>query len=261
MPSTGSSSTAAAQGARRWRERPIGAIDVPRGLQIRDDLDVPVLVFETETDLGPLLDYGPARQPDTDRIRTWEVAGTAHADAYVVGGFAHVLGCDFKVNEGPQHFVAKAALVALNRWMTDGAVPPTAPPLRAVERRPPRSWPGITSATPSAGFGHPTSTSRWRHSVVKPPRCEPPVLALRVDGAVRAERPRRPVRRQEQLPRGVHRQLGRHHRVGVPARVRPGHAVGPCPGRRVPVVRGQGPYAALGSPRPVVMSRRRLLLT
>ncbi len=116
---------------------PMGATDMPPGLRIRGDVDVPVLVFETETDLGPLLDYGPARQPDTDRIRTWEVAGTAHGDAYLVGGFARALGCDFMVNEGPQHFVAKAALVALNRWMTEGVAPPTASPLQLSRPAPP----------------------------------------------------------------------------------------------------------------------------
>ena len=64
---------------------PVGSDDVPTGLQIRSDTSVPVFIFETETDLGPMLDYVPARQPDTDNIRTWEVAGTAHGDAYVVG--------------------------------------------------------------------------------------------------------------------------------------------------------------------------------
>jgi Alpha/beta hydrolase domain len=116
---------------------PIGSGDVPRGLQIRSDTQVPVLIFETETDLGPRLDFGPARQPDTDRVRTWEVAGTAHADAYLVGDFAAALGCDFTVNEGPQHFVVQAALEALDRWIAHGTPPPTAPPLRLSETDPP----------------------------------------------------------------------------------------------------------------------------
>ena len=45
---------------------------------------VPVFMFETQTDLIAL-GYAAAQQPDTDRIRTWEVAGTSHADAYEVG--------------------------------------------------------------------------------------------------------------------------------------------------------------------------------
>lgn len=117
--------------------KPINSEEVPRGLQIRSDTKVPVLMFETETDVGPLLDYGSARQPDTDRVRTWEVAGTAHADAYLVGAFAAAMGCDFAVNEGPQHFVVQAALEALDRWIADGTPPPTAPPLRLSETGPP----------------------------------------------------------------------------------------------------------------------------
>src|SRR6202030_1956911 len=91
----------------------------------------------TETDVAPRLDSGPARQPDTDRVRTWEVAGTAHADAYLVGAFASALGCDFTVNQGPQHFVVQAALEALDRWIAHGTPPPTAPPLRLSDAHPP----------------------------------------------------------------------------------------------------------------------------
>ena len=98
------------------------------GYRIRDDLDVPVFVFETETDVGPLLRYAMARQPDTDRIRTWEVAGTAHADAHLVGrDFAL---CPGGINDGPQHYVAKAAVAALLAWITDGVEPPQAEPIR-----------------------------------------------------------------------------------------------------------------------------------
>jgi hypothetical protein len=37
---------------------------IPDGVRIRTDLDVPVLTFETETDLTRL-GFTPARQPDT----------------------------------------------------------------------------------------------------------------------------------------------------------------------------------------------------
>ncbi|MEZ5207555.1 MAG: alpha/beta hydrolase domain-containing protein [Acidimicrobiales bacterium] len=47
---------------------------------IRSDIAVPVLQLETETDLVSVIGFLPARQPDTDLLRTWEVAGTAHAD-------------------------------------------------------------------------------------------------------------------------------------------------------------------------------------
>ena len=42
-------------------------------------------MLESETDLLFTLDYFPSRQEDTDLIRTWEMAGTAHADAFLLG--------------------------------------------------------------------------------------------------------------------------------------------------------------------------------
>ena len=53
-------------------------------VRIRTDLDVPVFMLETQTDLIQL-GYAAAQQPNTSRIRTWEVAGTSHADAYELG--------------------------------------------------------------------------------------------------------------------------------------------------------------------------------
>jgi len=107
------------------------------GVEIRTDLDVPVFVLETETDLGPLLDYGPARQPNTSRFRAWEVAGTAHADAFIVGPAAGLLGCQGMVNAGPAHYVVEAALAALTRWVSDGTPPPVAARLALSSTSPP----------------------------------------------------------------------------------------------------------------------------
>jgi hypothetical protein len=108
-----------------------GGIDIAGTLagpptRVRDDLDVPVLTLESETDVVGVLDYLPARQPDTDRFRLWEVAGTAHADRFLLGAFADRFGCPAPVNDGPQHLVAKAALRALDMWVRDGHEPPRA---------------------------------------------------------------------------------------------------------------------------------------
>jgi hypothetical protein len=114
---------------------PDGRIDLDAGrhdpaVAIRDDLDVPVIVIETETDLLGHLRYLPARQPDADRFRLWEVAGAAHADRSLVGDFEEVLGCPGPVNRGQQRFVVRAALRWLDRWVRDPADrPPTAPRL------------------------------------------------------------------------------------------------------------------------------------
>ena len=52
----------------------------------RPDLRVPLLTIITETDLfgGPRRGYYGARQPDNQRLRVWEIAGTAHADNYTI---------------------------------------------------------------------------------------------------------------------------------------------------------------------------------
>lgn len=115
-----------------------GATQPAAGVHVRGDISAPVLVFETETDVGPLLDYGPARQPDTSRFRLWEVAGTAHADAYLVGRVTSLLGCNFTINQGPEHFVVQAALHGLDRWVRDGVAPPVAPRLQLAATAPPR---------------------------------------------------------------------------------------------------------------------------
>lgn len=47
-----------------------------------------MLIAETETDLFSLIGYYPARQADSENIRLWEMAGTAHADATLLGPVA-----------------------------------------------------------------------------------------------------------------------------------------------------------------------------
>jgi hypothetical protein len=111
------------------------------GIRIRDDLDVPVFIFETETDLT-LLGYANARQPDTDLIRTWEVAGLSHADAHfvraIIGGprdpsVGSFLGCTDPINVGPQHEVIQAALHHLVGWVGGGDPPPTGTPIELTD--------------------------------------------------------------------------------------------------------------------------------
>ena len=59
-----------------------------KGERIRDDARVPVLVLQSETDVI-LLGGGLAEQPDSDRVRVWEMAGAAHADTYTVSAGRH----------------------------------------------------------------------------------------------------------------------------------------------------------------------------
>jgi len=130
-------------------EAPQPAVDAPSVTLIRDDVDVPVLTFETETDVVAI-GFFAARQPDGHNLRTWEVAGTAHADTYMtVEGpadhgksaldtthlppvqsiFGGTVTCDLPINAGPQHYVLSAALQRLVRWVRSGRSPVPATPL------------------------------------------------------------------------------------------------------------------------------------
>jgi hypothetical protein len=76
-----------------------------------------------------VLGYYSARQPDADTLRTWEVAGTSHADAFQLGSAESALGCATPINRGQQVFVLRAALDHLRSWVVDGTAPPHADPL------------------------------------------------------------------------------------------------------------------------------------
>lgn len=129
-------------------EMPLTPVPVAAPTLIRSDLNVPVLTLQMETDMT-LLGFAAARQPDSDRFRLWEVAGTAHADTYtVVTGFNDlgdspeaakvlviaeplpgIISCPLPLNSGPQHFIVNTAFSALNQWIREGTPPPIAPRL------------------------------------------------------------------------------------------------------------------------------------
>ena len=98
---------------------------------LHDDL-VPTLVVQTETDVLGRMRSLPARQPDGPWLRTWEVAGTAHADKFQIDAFEELLGCPTPVNRGQQVYVLRAGLRALEDWARGGGAPPAAQPLVVV---------------------------------------------------------------------------------------------------------------------------------
>ena len=138
----------------------IPAAGLPRYIEFRPDLRAPVITVITETDLldSNIPGYHGARQPDNDRLRVWEVAGTAHADNYMftVGpidsgsapldklaeGYApttKILGADLAkpANNAPQHhYVVEAALWNLDRWIRTGQAPAKARPMKLREVQP-----------------------------------------------------------------------------------------------------------------------------
>ena len=134
-------------------QEPQTAIATPAEVFIRTDLNVPVLVFQSETDVVlPSLNSVLVRQEDTDSLRFWEVAGTAHADRYTLGAGDGDIGtdpsvasvgeldnvqgfitCDSPVNSGPMHYVFNTALAAMNSWIINGEAPPTGDALETTD--------------------------------------------------------------------------------------------------------------------------------
>lgn len=122
-------------------------------VKFRPDLRVPLVTIITETDLvgARRPGYHSARQPDTQRLRVWEIAGAAHADNYTIQvapidtGAAAVADLaaayapsdtlmgqqlDHYINFAPQHhYVLQAALSHLRDWVRAGRLPPSGAPL------------------------------------------------------------------------------------------------------------------------------------
>jgi Alpha/beta hydrolase domain len=109
---------------------------IPEGLHLlRDDLDVPVMVLNTECEATSC--YG-VRQPDTDRFRYWEVAGASHVSLQAMESSAPRLERDFGfsipldetmqgINQVSVAPVVDAALHHLQAWVRVGTPPPVQP--------------------------------------------------------------------------------------------------------------------------------------
>lgn len=136
---------------------PLAAVTTPTPTLIRTDLDVPVFVFQTESDVSSGL---TARQPDTKLYRAWEAAGTSHFDHYGLsigptdigdgeGAVANLEGmqhptdvpseggqCAIPINHGGAHWLLNSAVYWLNQWVTKRTPPPTATPLQVATTAP-----------------------------------------------------------------------------------------------------------------------------
>jgi Alpha/beta hydrolase domain len=138
-------------------QSPLTAVPAPNPTLIRTDLDVPVFVFQTESDVAGAF---TARQADTNLFRQWEAAGTSHFDTYglligpsdtgngqgAVANLAamqnptHVPGpgglCTLAINTGGAHWLLNSAVYWLNQWVTNGTPPPIGQPLQTVTTSP-----------------------------------------------------------------------------------------------------------------------------
>jgi alpha/beta hydrolase family protein len=139
----------------------------PAGVRMRPNLRVPVMTLISETDLigSGLSGFWAAQQPDNDRLRIWEMPGTAHVDNYMffVGGFDDgsapiakiaalwkptdaLFGAKMAkpINSAPQHhYVAMAALSQLDNWVRTGRAPPKAPRLELAGPNKPGAAPKL----------------------------------------------------------------------------------------------------------------------
>ena len=133
-------------GAAPLSQAPQAEITSPNPAFIREDLAEPVITLQTETDIFRLNSVA-MRQPDSSAFRLWEVAGSAHSDVYTTikspqdkgddPAVADVISnnearppfiqCKLPVNDGPGHWVAKASIAALDRWVMEGEAAPSAP--------------------------------------------------------------------------------------------------------------------------------------
>ena len=100
--------------------------------KIRDDLDVPVMVVNSELEATARYDM---RQTDTERFRYWEAAGTTHVALQAMEirapKYEREFGTPIPVNQKMNRIAITplydAAIHHLNRWVEGGAPPPRQP--------------------------------------------------------------------------------------------------------------------------------------
>lgn len=120
-------------------------ISVPLTAFIRGDLPQPVLFFNTETDVTVLgAGFSVHNQPDSKTFRMWEVAGTTHADAYLLqqaaadaeasGLASPPFACgNPPLNNGPETFGLRTAMHALALWTRVPELKPSIAPRFSVQ--------------------------------------------------------------------------------------------------------------------------------
>ncbi|MFI5045706.1 MAG: alpha/beta hydrolase domain-containing protein [Acidimicrobiia bacterium] len=99
---------------------------------VRDDLDVPVMVVNSELEATVC---EPVRQPDTDRYRLWETAGTSHISRKGLLGVGAKSVRDLGVerpdipgiNDVSMAPVSEAATHHMQSWVSGGPPPPVQP--------------------------------------------------------------------------------------------------------------------------------------
>ena len=116
------------------------------GGPVRTDLDTPLFKLNSEGDVAIDLLGAAQRQPDSEVLRTWEVAGASHGDWKLITDYGPLrlrdIGtlpgghpdlpqtCDLpSLSRVPQHQVQAAVYDHTVEWVTRGVLPPTADPI------------------------------------------------------------------------------------------------------------------------------------
>ena len=132
-------------------QSPQADIPAPEQVTFRDDLAVPVINLQSETDVI-LLGAVDERQPDSEYFRLWEVAGGAHGDNYMLNSgradigigpefvtvvennvILDVIPCGAPMNSGVIPWVYIAATDALKQWVQEGVPAPEAERLATTD--------------------------------------------------------------------------------------------------------------------------------
>ncbi|WP_251152098.1 alpha/beta hydrolase domain-containing protein [Cellulosimicrobium sp. Marseille-Q4280] len=117
---------------------------------VRDDLETPVFKINSETDVAIDLLGAAQRQPDTDVLRTWEVAGASHGDWKLITDYGRLRIRDVGSAPGgypgtpqtceqpsgsrvPQHMVQGTVYDHVSAWVADGTAPPSAEPIELTD--------------------------------------------------------------------------------------------------------------------------------
>jgi hypothetical protein len=152
-------------------------ITVPPTAFVRGDLRQPVLFFNTETDVSVLgAGFSVHNQPDSNTFRLWEVAGTTHADAYLLkwaaadaaqsGLQTPPFNCgNPPINNGPETFGIRAATRALALWARDRQIRPATAPRLSVQI--------VTSPQPAAVINRNPATGNAIGGIRLPPVAVP----------------------------------------------------------------------------------------
>ena len=125
---------------------------------LRTDLKPKVFSLDTETDVL-LLGRFPSRQADSEKLRTWEVAGASHVGYSNPSPRAPIMERDQlpvadnsqctlpALSHVPTAHVARAGVDHLTRWVIKGTPPPTAPRIEIASA----NQAGVTAARDAYG--------------------------------------------------------------------------------------------------------------